>query len=107
MSTSVGDAGPHLFFDLLNPPFRDESFAFLGLFVANPATNFTKKTGGAFGRNAKTNTKIQSLLNKQKNALSAYSNAGRIVNWHPLKLCGHKKKTIDDPNAIVERGRFF
>ena len=67
-----GDVRPHLVLVQLNPPLRDQNFSFTGHFVANPATNFAKK------RNKKTR--------------HLHSNAGCIVNWHPLKLCCHLKK---------------
>ena len=82
---------PHRFLVQLNPPFRDQNVACTGHFVANPATNFTKKREGHLAEMQKKheNTKVlhcqltsfEALLSLEKN---------------------HRRST-----AIVERGPFF
>ena len=77
----------------LNPPFRAQNVSFLGACRCQPCHKFHKKRGHS--AEIKKQHENTTVLNKQ-NALSAYSNAGGIVNWHPLKLCCHKKKNIND-----------
>ena len=95
-SSQWGSAFPS-FFVPLNPPFRDQHFSSTGYFVANPATNFSKKkTRGAFGRNAKKKTTV---LKKQKTHHLRIQMLA-VVNGHPLKICCHFEQTINDPSRF-------
>ena len=68
-------------------------FPFTGHFVANPATKSQKTRGGIRPKcKTTTTTRQYNSVEETKNAPSAYSNAGWIVNWHLLKLCCHLKK---------------
>ena len=50
-----------------NPPFLDQECSFTGHVVANPATNFTKKTErGMRRKDKKKHTHEHTVLNKQK-----------------------------------------
>ena len=58
-SLSCSDVRSHRFFVQLNPPFRDQTFSFLGHFVANPATHFTENERGIRPKCKKQTSKIQ------------------------------------------------
>ena len=85
---------PHRFFVQLNPLCRDQHFPFTGHFVANPATNFTKKTRGAFGRNAKKHENT-TVLNKQTSTICAFQCwlNGHLASFQKRSWHLKKKKT--------------
>ena len=96
----TGDVRRHRF--LSNPIFLTKICSFIGHVVAKPATNFKNKREEHSAEVPKTR-KYNSVEKKTRNAPSAFSNSGGIVNWHPLKLCCYNEK-IQRSNAIVERG---
>ena len=81
-------------------------FLLRGHFFANPATMFTNNER-SIRPECKKNDEDTSSVQQTKTRSSAFSDAGGIVNWHPVTRCRHSKINHRRSNAIVERGPFF
>ena len=99
MGTDVTTMCHHIFVPL-NRPFRDQNFLLPGISLPTCRTFYKKEGHSAEMQKMKYNSV------EVQNALPAYSNAGGIVNWYPLKFCCHTKKH-QRSNDIVERGPLF
>ena len=99
----TGDVRRHRF--LSNPThfFLTKMCSFTGHVVAKPATNFkNKREEHSAELQKKKKHENTTALKKTRNAPPAFSNAGGIVNWHPLKLCcyNEKKSTIQRHRGV-------
>ena len=92
-----GCASPSFFLSHPTHFFLIKMCSFTGACCCQTCHKFQKQTRGALGPSAK-NTKITTALKKTRNAPSAFSNAGGIVNWHPSEaVLLQRKKKVNDP----------
>ena len=67
---------------------------------SSPSLLFVQSPGRGTRPKCKKHEETTALKKKTRNAPSAFSNAGGIVKWHPLKLCCYNEK-----NSTIQRHR--